>query len=48
MDKVQKHDSFKCSTPLSEPFRIYLYFILFVRPSFKFIMFHNFSYTCVW
>jgi len=21
MDKVQKHDSFKCSTPLSEPFK---------------------------
>jgi hypothetical protein len=22
MDKVQKHDSSKCTTPLSEPFRI--------------------------
>jgi len=22
MDKVQKHDSFKCNTPSSEPFRI--------------------------
>jgi hypothetical protein len=27
MDEVHKHDSFKCNTPASEPFRIEMYWV---------------------